>query len=383
MPHTPPVGNDLRTGQPDSDRNQGGHDGSDVVGGERRTTVASMTATMRDIAEATGVSQSTVSRVLSGTRTTVPIAEATRKRVMESARRLGYRPNPLARGLRGAPTMLIGVIVRDITDPFFAGAIEAASLEANERGYNVVLGHAHRSADEAQALASILEARHCDALLFLGDLRDRPGLSEELRDCRLPVVALWHGSGDSGIPTVSVDNDAGIGAVIDHLVSLGHESIAFAGPRRLGDIAEREEAYRHSLARHGLAYHDACCQDCGNDFTGGADVFVRLMKRDPCPTAIIAATDVIAIGMLCAAHEQGLTVPDDVSIVGFDDIPVAQVTIPKLTTVRMPTGAMTVAAMNLLIGSRDGQQLHEHPVLAPELVVRASTGATSAGRRLD
>ena len=125
---------------------------------------------MRDIAEATGVSQSTVSRVLSGTPTAVPIAEATRKRVMETARELGYRPNPLARGLRGAPTMLLGVIVRDVTDPFFASAIEAASLEANKRGYNVVLGHAHQSADEAEALWGILEARHCDALLFLGDL---------------------------------------------------------------------------------------------------------------------------------------------------------------------------------------------------------------------
>ncbi len=118
---------------------------------------------MRDIAVATGVSQSTVSRVLSGTPTAVPIAEATRLRVTETAASMGYRPNPLARGLRGAPTMLLGVIVRDITDPFFAAAIEAASLEANRRGYNVVLGHAHRSADEAVALWGILEARHCDA----------------------------------------------------------------------------------------------------------------------------------------------------------------------------------------------------------------------------
>jgi DNA-binding LacI/PurR family transcriptional regulator len=98
---------------------------------------------MRDVARHTGVSQSTVSRVLSGAPTTVPIAPETRKRVIEAARALGYRPNPLARGLRGAPTMLLGVIVREITDPFFAAAIEAVSIEAAERGYNVVLGHAH------------------------------------------------------------------------------------------------------------------------------------------------------------------------------------------------------------------------------------------------
>jgi len=333
--------------------------------------------TMRDIAEATGVSQSTVSRVLSGTRTAVPIAEDTRKRVMARAQELGYRPNPLARGLRGAPTMLLGVIVRDIMDPFFAGAIEAASLEANRRGYNVVLGHAHQSADEAVALWGILEARHCDALLFVGDLRDRPDLIEDLQNTSIPVVALWHGSRESGIPTVSVDNGAGIGAVIDHLVSLGHQRIAFAGPRRLGDITEREEAYRASLLRHGLSVRDACCRDSANDFAGGVASLNRLMDLDDPPTAIVAPTDVIAIGMLHAADRRGLQVPRDISITGFDDIPVAAVSVPSLTTVRMPTEAMISAAIDLAIGPTDPER-DAHPVLRPELVVRASTGPAPA-----
>ena len=233
--------------------------------------------TMRDIALATGVSQSTVSRVLSGTPTAVPIAEATRQRVTETAERLGYRPNPLARGLRGAPTMLLGVIVRDVTDPFFAGAIEAASLEANRRGYNVVLGHAHQSADEAVALWGILEARHCDALLFLGDLRDRPELVEDLKDTSIPVVALWHGSRESGIPTVSVDNRAGMAAVVDHLARMGHQRIAFAGPKRLGDITEREDAYLQSLVRHRLARRPEYLVDASNDYGGGAEALDVLM----------------------------------------------------------------------------------------------------------
>jgi DNA-binding LacI/PurR family transcriptional regulator len=328
---------------------------------------------MRDIALATGVSQSTVSRVLSGTPTAVPIAEATRQRVTETAERLGYRPNPLARGLRGAPTMLLGVIVRDITDPFFAGAIEAASLEANRRGYNVVLGHAHQSADEAVALWGILEARHCDALLFLGDLRDRPGLVENLNDTSIPVVAMWHGSRESGIPTVSVDNRAGMAAVVDHLVELGHRRIAFAGPRRLGDISEREEAYLASLARHGLEHHPEYDVDASNNFAGGVEALDRLVELRPPPTAIVAPTDVLAIGMLHAAQRRGLRVPDDVSISGFDDIPVAAVSVPALTTVRMPTEAMIVAALDLAIGPA-AAAADSHPVLQPELVVRASTG---------
>ena len=348
--------------------------------GTRQARSTNAAPTMRDIALVTGVSQSTVSRVLSGTPTAVPIAAATRLRVTETAARMGYRPNPLARGLRGAPTMLLGVIVRDVTDPFFAGAIEAASLEANRRGYNVVLGHAHQSADEAVALWGILEARHCDALLFLGDLRDRPGLVEDLQNTSIPVVAMWHGSRESGIPTVSVDNRAGMAAIVDHLVGLGHRRIAFAGPRRLGDITEREEAYRASLERHGLAGRREYQQDASNDFGGGATAFDLLLDLDEPPTAIVAPTDVLAIGMLHAAQRRGLRVPGDVSISGFDDIPVAAVSVPALTTVRMPTQAMIVAALDLVIGpgsaGADG-----HPVLQPELVVRASTGPVPSPRR--
>jgi DNA-binding LacI/PurR family transcriptional regulator len=330
--------------------------------------------TMRDIAEATGVSQSTVSRVLSGTPTAVPIAQATRKRVMETARVLGYRPNPLARGLRGAPTMLLGVIVRDITDPFFAGAIEAASLEANKRGYNVVLGHAHESAEEAEALTSILEARHCDALLFLGDLQDRPGLIEDLQNTSIPVVAMWHGSRESGIPTVSVDNKSGITAVVDHLVGLGHERIAFAGPRgRLGDINEREEAFVAAVHGHGLPTPETCRRDAPNTFAGGAAVLAELMDRPAPPTAIVAPTDVLAMGLLHAAHQRGLRVPHDLSVTGFDDIPEAAYTVPALTTVRMPVEAMVLAAVDLAIG-RDEIVGDFHPLLEPELVVRDSTG---------
>jgi DNA-binding LacI/PurR family transcriptional regulator len=129
---------------------------------------------MRDIASAANVSQSTVSRVLNNAPTRVPIAPETRERVLAAAQALGYRPNPLARGLRGAATMLLGAVVRDITDPFFAGAIEALSVEAMARGYNLVLGHARGRADEAIALTAVLETRHCDAIVLLGDMQDQP-----------------------------------------------------------------------------------------------------------------------------------------------------------------------------------------------------------------
>src|SRR5215510_1749381 len=179
--------------------------------------------TMRDIAREAGVSQSTVSRVLNDAPTRVPIAPETRERVTVAARKLGYRPNPLARGLRGAPTMLLGAVVRDITDPFFAGAVEALSVAAMGHGYNLVLGHARGRADEAVALTAVLETRHCDAIVLLGDLQDQPQLLSDLADLRAPIVGLWQGSSPLGVPTVDVDNEVGVEAGIEHLTGLGHE----------------------------------------------------------------------------------------------------------------------------------------------------------------
>jgi len=340
--------------------------------------------TMRDVAEATGVSQSTVSRVLTGAATTVPIAAETRERVIEAAARLGYRPNPLARGLRGARTMLLGVIVREITDPFFAGAIEAVSIEASQRGYNVVLGHAHGHAHEAIELWGVLEARHCDAIVLLGDMRDQPRLIEDLRGASIPVVALWQGSRSADIPSVDVDNHAGIRAVLGHLAGLGHRRIAFIGGRRLGDIQDREDAYRGFMAERG---DESIVQYAANDLEGGGEALSRLLDLPQPPTAVVASTDVLALGALHAAYERGLRVPDDLSVTGFDDIPFASASIPALTTVRMPVREMVAAGVRLVIDEPPVPGMAErppHPLLTPSLVVRASTAAPrTSGARSD
>lgn len=332
---------------------------------------------MRDVARATGVSQSTVSRVLSGAPTTVPIADDTRERVVAVARKLGYRPNPLARGLRGMRTMLLGVIVRDITDPFFASAIEAVSIAAGARGYNVVLGHAHGRADEAIALWAVLEARHCDAILLLGDMSDQPRLIEDLRGSVVPVVAVWQGSSRHGIASVSVDNRAGIRAALEHLAGLGHRRIAFLAGRRLGDILEREEAYGRIMGELGEPIRDGWLHHASNDPTGGARALATMLALPEPPTAVVASTDVLAIGVLFEAHARGIRVPDDLSVTGFDDIPLAAFTVPALTTVRMPVREMIGRALGMLID--DGvapadPERWQPAILGPSLVVRSSTG---------
>ncbi|HWP62530.1 MAG TPA: LacI family DNA-binding transcriptional regulator [Candidatus Binatia bacterium] len=338
--------------------------------------------TMRDVARAAGVSQSTVSRVLSGSDSPVLISDATRQRIIETARALGYRPNPLARGLRGASTMLLGVIVRDITDPFFAGAIEAVSSEAAERGYNVVLGHAHGRADEAIVLRSVLETRHVDAILLLGDMTDQPRLVEDLRDCQIPVVSLWQGSALHGLRMVNVDNAAGIRQVLDHLFDLGHRRIAFVSGRPLGDIQERRAAYEARMGEAGLVIPEGFVQHAPNDPAGGEAALNELLALPDPPTAVVCSTDQLAIGVLHGAAARGLRVPTDLSVTGFDDLPLSAFTVPALTTVHMPVREMAALAVELAIGAEpDGHAEPREAVLVPELVVRDSTGPVPSSSR--
>jgi len=337
--------------------------------------LTSRPVTMQDIAKAAGVSQSTVSRVLNDTPTSVPIAVETRERVQEVAKRLGYRPNPLARGLRGARTMLLGVIVREITDPFFSMAIEALSTEALARGYNVVLGSAHSKADEAIALRAVLETRHCDAIVLLGDMRDEPKFLEDLRASQTPIVALWHGTELEGVPTVNTDNRAGMVAAIDHLIDHGHSRISFIGGRPLGDIRERRTAFYEHLEERGIAVVEEYVQNVINDPNGGDAALRALVALDSPPTAVVCSTDHLATGVLHAAADLGLVVPRDLSVVGFDDIPMASFTVPSLTTVHMPVDEMTALAARLAMdepGER-GSGVVESFVVAPTLVVREST----------
>jgi DNA-binding LacI/PurR family transcriptional regulator len=339
-------------------------------------------ATMKDIALATGVSRSTVSRILNDAPLTVPIAPETRERAA-AARRFGYRPNPLARALRGAPTMLLGAIVRDITDPFFAGAIEAVSINARALGYNIVLGHAHSRATEAYALAAILEARQCDAILLLGDMSDQPRLIDDLRDTHVPVVALWQGSELRGTPSVNVDNEAGIDTAIAHLASLGHQRIAFISGRLLGDIRERQAAYVESMARRTLDVLEGYLQHVTNTPAGGETALRALMDLATPPTAVVASTDALAIGVLHGAFAIGIRVPLDLSVVGFDDIPLAASTVPGLTTLHMPTAEMVGAAVQMAIqasGQPAGERESTVRVFSPQLVVRDSTAAPRGSR---
>jgi DNA-binding LacI/PurR family transcriptional regulator len=272
--------------------------------------------------------------------------------------------------------MLLGAVVRDITDPFFAGAFESLSVEAMARGYNVVLGNAHARADEAYALTAVLETRHCDAIVLLGDMQDQPLLLADLRDSFVPVVALWQGSTLHELPAVDVDNDAGVLAGLEHLVGLGHRRIGFVSGRRFGDLREREAAFLAFMRDRFGGVPDGYVVQVPNTPADGDRALRILMSLDEPPTAIMTSTDTLAFGVLHGAHEVGRSVPSDLSVVGFDDIFLASHTVPALTTLRMPTAEIIAAGVQMAIeriGQGGAAREPSIKLFTPTLIVRRST----------
>jgi DNA-binding LacI/PurR family transcriptional regulator len=330
---------------------------------------------MRDVALAAGVSQSTVSRVLNDAPTRIPIAADTRDRVHEAARRVGYRPNPLARALRGAPTMLIGAVVRDFSDPFFGGALEALAVEAMNRGYNIVLGHVQGRLQEGLALMTVLETRHCDSIIMLGDMQDQPRLVSDLRSSVEPVVALWQGTSALEFPTVDIDDRAGVIIGLEHLIKLGHERIGFVSASLPGANPQREDAFVEVMKDRG-GLPDGYVQHCSNTLAGGEAALRALLSLPQPPTAIACSTDLAAVGVLHAAYAMGRNVPLDLSVVGFDDLMFAPYTVPPLTTLRMPTAEIVAEGVRIAVELAHDPTASREPRLImyePSLVVREST----------
>jgi DNA-binding LacI/PurR family transcriptional regulator len=341
------------------------------------------TPTMKDVSRLAGVSQSTVSRVLSSTDTLVPIADETRRRVLDAAEALHYRPHPLARGLRGAGTALLGLIVREIADPFFTDMLSVIALESRRRGYNLVLGHARSSAREAQALTQVLEVRHCEAILLVGDVLDETRLLTELMDTPCAVVAMCQGSRAQGLSTINTDNERGARLALDHLYALGHRRIALLDAGWIGDAEPRRRAYARFLAERELPDRPEYRQVASNEPRGGLAACRRLLALREPPTAVFATTDMLAIGALKAADDAGVRVPRSLSVVGFDDIALAPYTVPALTTVRQPIEAMAKLAVEVALRrAAEPWAPPETHLLEPELIVRDSTASPGVGKEV-
>lgn len=332
--------------------------------------------TIAEVAAAAGVSIGTVSRVLNGRAGDVRISETTQRRVLEAAARLGYRADPFASAMRTGRTGVVGAIIRDVGDPFLTLMIGELQRTAQEAGLELLLGHAAEDPKTAERQLRFMLDRWFDGLVLLGNLPDDSGVVGELERRGVPFVAVARGP-EAGIPSVNVDEERGTRLALDHLRSLGHERIAFVGNLEHAGVRERLGAYERYVEEHSLHREEGYARTCSSRRSAAVAVAQDLLGSQGAPTALFCASDLLAFGAIGGAWRAGLSVPERISVVGFDDVEEAADSFPPLTTVRQPADQMADMALRLLRrrmkeATQDG--LQDLALAPPELIVRSSSG---------
>jgi LacI family transcriptional regulator len=325
-----------------------------------RIATSTVNVTIRDVAARAGVSVATVSRVFNQKG---PIREETVRKVMDVAGAMQYVPHAGARSLSTRSTRTIGVVLPDLHGEFFSEVIRGIDLAARENGYHLLLSGSHADRDEMRAVVQAVRGL-VDGLIVMS-----PDLDPAALCCELPpgIPAVLLNAKADGRPSITIDNAGGAKDVVKHLASLGHRHIAFiTGPARNNDAEQRRRGFRAGAKTHGI---DAT--EIAGDFTeeSGCEAVKTILKLKPRPTAVFAANDSMAIGALSGFRDAGLHVPDDMALVGFDDIPIARFLDPPLTTVKVPIAELGRGGLQLLIGEKVAQRLQT------SLVVRRSCGA--------
>ena len=337
------------------------------------------TVTLRDVAHAAGVHPSTASRALN-TETRAMVNPETVKRVLHAAKRLGYLPNSLARGLKLNRTFTVGMLIPDLTNPLFPPIVRGIEDRLMRAGYTVILANTDNDPDKEASLFSGMWWRRVDGLILATARREYPLLDVLLaRD--LPVVLINRTVDEPSVSAVTGDDHAGIGLAVRHLVRLGHRRIAHvAGPQTASTGLSRYQSFVSWMQSEGL--------DIDTELIVFSDWFQEEPGRAACRellargvdfTAVVAANDLIAMGCYDELAAARLAIPDDVSVVGYNDIAMCDKLSPPLTTIRLPNYQIGVKSAELLLQAID--EPDGTPVtlrLAPKLIERSSTAAPSS-----
>lgn len=329
--------------------------------------------TLEMVAERSGVSPSTVSRILNGT---AVVSQDKRALVERSIADLGFVPNPMARGLAGGRTLSVGVVTQAIDSPFYGIALRGIEDELDKSGYSALYVSGHWNAVEEARCIETLRSRRVDGIIVLtGRLSDAA-----LRACAktVPIVATGRTLKASGLVSLKFDNVAGARMATEHLIQLGHRRIAFiAGDPAHPDAIEREQGYRAALDAAGIAPEAGLVVVGQFHEESGRQAIDHLLKSRQRFTAVFAANDQMAFGAALALHQRGLRVPEDISLVGFDDLAASMYALPPLSTVHQPgyeLGRLAATAMLQLLAGRQPRI----DVPAPRLVVRESSARPRA-----
>lgn len=332
-----------------------------------------MQPTIRDVARQAGTSVSTVSRVLTGQG---PVAEETRQRIADAIKTLGYQPNALARGLVQKRTFTIGVVLPDVANPFCAEVLRGMGDVAAAHRFHLLLVNADLSiAKEAEGIA-VLREKQVDGLIYTSGMVTE-NHHEIFRRLGRPVVLAATFDPDGALPAVLVDSRRGAQLAMDHLISLGHRRIGVVnGPQTdLVAGAPRWQGYQEAAQARGVTLAPQWVAEGDYKLESGYWAMDRILNQKEQPTAVVAASDLMAIGAVNAILDRGLRVPEDISVVGFDNIWLAGAVRPPLTTVAQPMYDMGAKAVALLAQAIAGQGEPATQWIQPHLVIRGSTAS--------
>ncbi len=326
-------------------------------------------STIKEVSRLAGVSISTVSRVLNDT---VPVADETKRRVLNAVQKLDYQPNAFARGLVTNRSGGVGVTVNDLSSPYFGTLLKGVEEVIEEAGMHLIVASGHAKAETERRAVEFLKQRRTDALIIH---------SEELPDADLlnwakgdiPILVIGRYIAELAKSCVYLDNETGGRLATRHLLEKGHRRIAhITGPLSIHDSRERLVGYRRALEEAGLNYEEDFVVEADFMEAGGQIATKRLLERKLDFSAIFVANDQMAVGVLQTLREAGLRVPEDISLVGFDDVLLARYLYPALTTIRQPLFEMGQAAAKLALAALDGKEMGVRRKFEPELIVRKS-----------
>jgi LacI family transcriptional regulator len=332
---------------------------------------------MRDVAERARVSVTTVSHVINATR---PVSDERRERVLTAMDELGYQPNRLARSLRRGQTHTIGMIIPDNANPFFAEMARGVEDTSFANGYSVILCNSDGDLEKELLYTNLLTEKRVDGILFIA-----AGLSTDrildLQAQRMPLVVVDRDLPDAAVDSVLTNNAQGGRLATRHLIELGHRRIAcITGPSDVTPSAERVTGYRQAMREAGVPVDSALIVKGDFQCDSAHRAAVRLLQMEDPPTAIFACNDLMAVAVMSAAWERGRRVPADLSVVGFDDVRLASLTNPPLTTIAQPKYEMGVLAVTMLLERmRHPEMPAQRRVLETSLVTRRSTAPAGSG----
>ena len=330
-------------------------------------------ANILDVALKAGVSIATVSRVVN--KSDHKVNPATRERVQEAIRELDYRPNALAKGLLMKKTMTIGIIIPDISNPYYAEIVRGIQDTADQAGYAVLIHNTDGKQERIIRHIYILREKSVDGVIFCGGIINGYETLSILKELKERVVVV--GRHEVDFPAVMVDNMGGATQAVEHLIDLGHRLIGcIGGPDGSPTAVDRLTGYRNALAQNGIALDERLVKRGTWSPESGYLLARELLAGPERPTAVFSANDQMAFGVIKAAREMGLNVPQDLAVVGFDNVPPGSYFDPPLTTVEIPMYDIGVATMRMLIDLLSGEPFEKLRLFKTKLLVRGSTTGT-------